>query len=220
MLETIKQNALNSNWVDFVVLVILSLGAMVGRKRGMSSEVLDVLQWLLIMVFGGMLCGPVGSLINSTAHFGLLWSRVSAYLFVIVVFMVVFAFVRRMVGEKLVGSDTFGGMEFYLGMLAGAVRFACILIVFMAFLNAKYISPTELAAFAKTQKDTLGSISFPSFGSIQQDVFVKSFSGRSVRRYLSSQLIPSSNVTADPLQNSVGRQRGRAIDDVISGGGK
>ncbi len=218
MLEIIKENVMSMNWVDFVVLAALFVGALVGRKRGMSQEVLDLMQWLLIVVFGATLCGPVGSLIERTAHFGPLWSRVTAYLFVLVVFMVVFGFIRKMVGEKLVGSDTFGGLEYYLGMLAGAVRFACILVVLMAFLNAKHISDAELAAFAKIQKDNLGSISFPTFGSLQEDVFKKSLSGRAVRRYLGSQLIPSSEVNSDPLNNSVGRQRGRAIDEVIGGG--
>lgn len=215
MLETIKQNAMSMNWVDFIVLASLFVGGLIGRKRGMSQEVLDLVQWLLIVVFGATLCGPVGSLIERTAHFSLFWARVTAYLFVVVVFMVVFAFVRKMVGEKLVGSDTFGAMEYYLGMLAGAVRFACILVVLMAFLNAKHISDAELAALAKTQKDNFGSISFPTLGSLQEDVFKKSLSGRSVRLYLSSQLIPSSADNNDPLHNSVGRQRGRAIDEAI-----
>ena len=218
MLDIIKESVMGLNWVDFGVLATLSVGVLVGRKRGMSLELLDVLQWLLIVLFAGMICVPVGSLIQRTANIGLLGSRVSAYLFVVIVFMVVFGFARKMIGAKLVGSDTFGALEYYLGMVAGAVRFACILVVAMAFLNAKQISEVERAAFAKTQKETLGTMTIPSLGSLQDDVFKKSLSGRSVRRYLGAHLIPPTSVSNDPLQNSMGRQKDRLLDDIIGGG--
>ncbi len=220
MLESIKQVFLGLNWVDSFVLIFLFLGVLVGRKRGMSQEVLDLIKWLLIVFFGATLCVPVGSMIERLAHFSPLSSRVMAYIFVMLVFVVMFAFVRKMVGEKLVGSDTFGSLEFYLGMMAGGVRFACMMIVIMSFLNARYVTAAEKAAAAKADKDNYGSITVPSIGSLQDDVFLKSLTGRSVKRYLGAQLIPSSENVADPLKNSVGRQRGRTLDEVIGGPAK
>src|SRR2546422_4577368 len=37
------------NWFDLFVLVMLVVGIFVGRKRGMSLELLSVLQWLMIV---------------------------------------------------------------------------------------------------------------------------------------------------------------------------
>jgi len=216
-MDSVKDVILSLNWIDFLVLASLFVGALVGRKRGMSQELLDLIQWVLIVSFGAMLCMPLGVLIDNTAHIGTLWSRVSAYLFVMVVFMVIFAFARKMVGEKLVGSDVFGGFEFYLGILAGIVRAACTIVALMALVNAKYLNDAEITATAKSNKDNYGNISIPSFATFQADVFRRSLSGRTVRRYLSAQLIPSSNVTPT-LENSVGRERGRAVDDAGSTG--
>ena len=38
------------NWFDLCVLALLIVGIVVGRKRGMSVELLSVLQWLVIVV--------------------------------------------------------------------------------------------------------------------------------------------------------------------------
>jgi len=37
---------------------------------------------------------------------------------------------------QIIGSDVFGNAEYYLGMCAGAVRYACVTLVVLAFLNA------------------------------------------------------------------------------------
>ena len=92
---------------------------------------------------------------------------------------VFFSWIRKIVGEKLVSNDLFGGAEFYLGMLAGAVRFGCVLLVILALLHAKNITSEQLAKQAKMQKDNFGDISFPTFGSVQHDIFYGSLSGSS-----------------------------------------
>ena len=38
------------SWFDLVALAVLVVGLFRGRKRGMSEELLDVFQWLLIVV--------------------------------------------------------------------------------------------------------------------------------------------------------------------------
>jgi hypothetical protein len=126
------------------------------------------------------------------------------------------------VGEKLVGSDIFGRMEYYLGMAAGMLRYACMLLMFMAFLNAKCVSEAELRRMAKLQKDNFGEISFPTFGSLQQDVFKKSLVGSLTKQHLSNHLIVTG---ADDSQtkaagDGIGKRREREVQDIIDGGRK
>src|SRR5207247_5452384 len=115
--------------------------------------------------------------------------------------------------------DVFGRLEYYLGMLAGAVRYACILLFALSLLNAPYISAAEKKATAKTQKDNFGDISFPTLGSIQDGVFEQSFSGKYIRQYFHEQLMEQQPSAGTDLRKKegIGRQRERAVDEILGG---
>jgi hypothetical protein len=101
-------------------------------------------------------------------------------------------------------------------MLAGGVRFACYLVVAMAFLNARTISAEQLAADARMQHDNFGDISFPTVGALQQTVFAGSASGQFVQRYLSRELIIVSPTDKSPAPaDTIGRQRERALGEIM-----
>jgi hypothetical protein len=121
-----------------------------------------------------------------------------------------------MSGEKLLGSDTFGGYEYYLGMVAGAVRFLCILLFILALLHAPQVSQAELDKQLRAQKENLGAIYVPPFGTIQRYILDGSITGRLVKQYLPAQL-----VCVDPSAGSgrrgetIYRTREREVDEVI-----
>ena len=56
-----------------------------------------------------------------------------------------------MTGEKLVTNAVFGNLEYYLGMVAGVVRFACILLFGLALLNAPIVTDKELEDFFRAE---------------------------------------------------------------------
>src|SRR6185369_17682853 len=117
------------------------------------------------------------------------YANIFAYLIVALTVKLIFGSVKRATGEKLVQSDAFGRFEYYLGMLAGVVRFFCILIFALSFIHAKYVSDNERAATAKMQQDNFGSISFPTLGSLQHTIFYESISGQFIRKNLRAQLV-------------------------------
>ena len=201
-------------WFDLLLVVVLAAGVLRGRKRGMSEELLDVLQWLCIVVVGALLYASFGQTISDATRMGLAYGYVTAYLFIALLFKLLFTTIKRSVGEKLVHSDTFGRLEYYMGMLAGALRFFCVLLFCLSFLHVKYISDAERAATAKMQKDNFGSISFPTIGSLQQTVFYESESGKFIRKHLRAQLM-------DPVQNNrasgdtLGKWRQRSVEEVL-----
>src|SRR5687767_11559300 len=113
------------SWVDFAVIIVLLVGVIRGRRRGISEELLDVVKWLGIVAAGCYLYAPLGEILSHKLPFSRLSCYVAVYVGVIIVFQTSFAFLRRQLGEKLVSSDAFGRTEYYLGMGAGAVRYAC-----------------------------------------------------------------------------------------------
>src|SRR5437867_4278949 len=128
-------------WVDLLVVILLVVGVLRGRKRGMSEELLDVIKWSLVVLVAGLLYEPTGRWFSQTTVFSLLASYVFAYIFIAGLVIATFALIRNRVGDKLIGSDVFGRAEYYLGMVAGCYRYVCVMLVAMAFLNARYYSP-------------------------------------------------------------------------------
>jgi uncharacterized membrane protein required for colicin V production len=213
---------LTYNWFDLVVFVFLVIGVFRGRKRGMSEELLAIFMWLSIVLASANFYRPAGLFLVSITGMSRLFCYITAYLLIAIVIKLLFSFIKRAVGEKLVGSDIFGRMEYYLGMAAGMLRYACMLLMFMAFLNAKSVSEAELKRVAKLQKDNFGDISFPTFGSLQQDVFKKSLVGSLTKQHLSNHLIvtgPDDGQTK-AAGDGIGKRREREVQDIIDGGRK
>jgi uncharacterized membrane protein required for colicin V production len=134
------------SWFDLLAVVLLLVGITRGRRRGMSEELLDVLQWLTVVVVAGFLHEPLGHFLAAMSVFSLLWCYVGVYVLLALVIKLTFSVIRRSVGNKLVEGDAFGMGEYYLGMAAGGFRYLCILLVAMAFLNARYFTPQEVKA--------------------------------------------------------------------------
>jgi uncharacterized membrane protein required for colicin V production len=205
------------NWFDLVVVAVVLAGVFVGRKRGMSMELLDLLQWLAIIFVGGLSYAPFGKALADLIGIGALGAYLLAYLLVALGIKLVFLLLKRMTGEKLLGSDTFGGYEYYLGMVAGGVRFLCILMFVLALMNAKQVTKAELDRQIKDQKENLGSVYFPPFGTVQRSVFQDSACGRMVKQYLAAQLIQVDPTVGSKSRNeTIYRRHQRDLDEVTA----
>ena len=204
------------NWFDLVTVAVIIIGVMVGRRRGMSVELLALVQWLLIIFVGAMAYDPVGRVLADLTGLGPTLSFVAAYLLVAVAIKILFVVLKRMSGEKLLGSDTFGGYEYYLGMAAGGVRFVCILLFGLALLHAPTVTQAELDQQLRAQKDNLGAIYFPPFGSIKRYVLEDSLTGRLVEQYLPAQLISVGSYAGSGRSGeTIYRAREREVNEVI-----
>ena len=104
---------------------------------------------------------------------------------------VAFLAIKKLANGKLVGSDVFGGGEYYLGMMAGFVRYACILIFGLALLNAPLYTDAQKDEDRKFQNDVYGSNFFPKLYSVQDDIFKNSFVGPHIHSELGFLLIKS-----------------------------
>jgi len=185
-------NTLRLNWFDLVVVVAFLAGLHRGRKHGMSEESLLLLKWLALLVGCAILYRPLGMVICTVSPvFSTLTGYLMAYSAAALAITVVFAVLKRRVGEKLVSSEVFGRSEFYLGMMAGTVRFGCMLLMLLALLNARDFSQAEIRADVKYQNDVYGSTYFPKLYAVQSEVFNGSLVGPLIKQNLGFFLINS-----------------------------
>lgn len=210
--------ALSVSWVDFVVVAVLGFGLWRGRKRGMSEEFLDIVKWVVTVIAAGFLYHPIGQFVSqSTSVLSTLACYVATYLVLILSIAIVFSFIKRGAGEKLIGSDAFGSGEYYLGMISGTFRYACILVVAFSFLNARAYSPEEIKASERYQLDNFGSSFFLTLPDLQREVFAQSMAGRCVREYLGFALIQPTPAGGKQLggADNIAHARERSVYDVL-----
>ncbi len=184
------------NWFDLVVVVVLLFGLFRGRRNGMAKEILPLAQWLVLVPVCGLgydvLAGPLSGVIKDPV-----WRCLVSYLALALVVLIVFAVIKRQVGEKLVKSDLFKGGEYYLGMLSGMVRYAGVLIAALALLNAPVYTQKQIQDQRdRDQRDFGGGPGsgfagnyFPHVSTVQQAVFKESFLGPLIKENLAILLI-------------------------------
>lgn len=206
--------AMSFDYFDMIALAWLIIGLLLGRKRGMTQEVLPTLQWVAIVVFAGLFYKPFAALIHQYTQFDTLWSNIAAYVLIGVGIHLIYLWLKGVLAERLAGSDIFGRAEFYAGMACGVLRFGCILVAFCALMNARIISKAELAQTEKMQAQNFSDIRFPTFGSVQQTVLFQSFTGRAVKDNLAPILIASVAAPA-PGRPTMAQQQESMINEVL-----
>jgi uncharacterized membrane protein required for colicin V production len=179
------------NWFDLMVLIVLMVGLNRGRKHGMSEELMVMTQWLAIIAAGAFLYRPFGDMLAQSSPVSHLFCYIAIYVTAAIVTKICFSLIKKAIGGKLVGSNVFGAAEYYLGMVAGAIRFACMLIAAMAILNAPFYSAQYIAQKKAYDNDLYGSNYFPDIPTIQQQVFKDSFIGSLMKQHASVLLIAS-----------------------------
>ena len=193
------------NWFDVAVVLILAFGLWRGRKHGMSKEFLPVTQWVVTVVACGFGYAWIADWLMHSDTVRSVFGKnftdrtpvfISSYLIIALLVFMVFVALRRHYGPKLEGSALFGSGEYYLGMICGALRCACILIVALALLNAPIYTVTDITAkkaynnrwFGGGMKDYGGDF-FPSVDEVQVVVFKQSLMGPFIKDNLAMLLI-------------------------------
>lgn len=181
------------NWFDIVVAALAGFGLIRGRRNGMAKELLPLLQWLVMVSVCG-LCHPMLAGVLAGYLPDPLWNRLLAYVMLALVVFIIFAILKRQLAEKLVKSDFFKGSEYYLGMVAGLIRYMCVLIFVLALLGARTYKPAEIAQInAYDEKNFGGGLFagnyFPHLFQVQAAVFKESFIGPRIKDNLGILLI-------------------------------
>src|ERR1700690_3828494 len=206
VIQSLTSDNLPLNWFDVVVVLILGFGIFRGRKNGMSKEILPLFEWLAVILVSGLFYALVPQLIAKLVKLDPLIGNLLAYAILAAAVFLFFSLIKRTVGLKLFGSNLFGNAEYYFGMPAGLVRYACVLIFALAFLNARHYTAAQIEDGNKYQERWYGAHLFPDLYTVQSQVFEKSFTGPYIRKYLGVLLIEPTTTSGtnpepdDPVQ--------------------
>ena len=212
MIAAAAQSKMLFDWFDVAVILILGFGFWRGRKHGMTKEFVPLLRWLAIVVAGGLGYQFLG---DRFIHWGVIKgvfgnsvtektaAYISGYLVISGLVMVIFVYIRRGLMSKLEGSSIFGGSEYYLGMVSGVIRYACMSVFGLALLHSPHYSAADIAAqkaynnrwYGGGDKDFKGDL-IPSLEETQQAVFQDSFFGPFIEKGIGILLIDSTPAAA------------------------
>jgi uncharacterized membrane protein required for colicin V production len=189
------------NWFDFTLVGMLIFGFFRGRKQGMSKEFLPVLKWISIVVGCGFGYPMAADLLTNVFQLTKTSSYILGYLLLAVIIWFVFKFFRWLLTSRMGERTFFGGSEYYLGMLAGMIRFICMVLAVLAVLNAPVYTAAEIKQHDAYVKRWFGGGMysgdfFPSVYTVQGQVFNKSFLGPYIKDYLGPILIETGPPTA------------------------
>ena len=194
-------NNLPINWFDVTLGAVLFFGLWRGRRNGMSKEALPVFQWLTLILASGM-CYPLfAPTYANTLGTGKVASAMLGYCTLALATLLVFYILKGIFVPRLTGSNFFGGGEYYLGMVSGMIRFACILVAVLALLNAPFYTTADVKAHnAYVQRWFGGGLYsgnfFPDVNTIQEQVFKTSLTGPYLKKYLGTLLIETAPPSA------------------------
>jgi uncharacterized membrane protein required for colicin V production len=208
-------SSMGFNWFDLVVVIVLGFGVFRGKKNGMSRECIPLVQWLILVPLCG-LCYPMLAGVMARYLSDRFWDSFGAYMALALVVLLVFKGLKQKFTEKMVTADHFKDGEYYLGMMAALVRYACVLLFALALLNAPVYTPGEIAQQTAQDQKNFGGGSgsqfsgsfFPHFSQIQLAVFRDSFLGSRIKNDLGFFLINTGgksgkNAPAAPKAQSV-----------------
>src|SRR5215469_2516839 len=192
--HALTSDALPINWFDAALFVILGFGVFRGRVNGMTKELGPMLQWLAIVLVGGLAYPFLAQIYHDQCQSNKLWGAISAYLTITVVFLLMFTPINNALKKRGEKGGLFGGSEYYLGMFAGMVRYAAIVLFGLALLNARSYTAAELAAKKAYNERWYGGGIYsgdyvPDIHTAQENVFKDSFTGPYIVDYLGVLLI-------------------------------
>jgi hypothetical protein len=186
------------NFFDIVAVVWLIIGLFWGRSRGVSQEWLSLLKWLGIVIAGGLLYPPLSCVIHQNTYYSVHWSNITAYLLIAIGVHVIYLRLRRIVADEFGGKKLFGRAEFFLGMMAGVARFACMLLAGLALVNPRVVAAAEPAKTPKQHGANLFGVDILEYVEFQQDMVFESLSGNWVQSNLKSVLIATATSGRTP----------------------
>jgi uncharacterized membrane protein required for colicin V production len=205
------------SWVDAVIILMLILGLRRGLARGISEEVFDLFKWLAGLALAGCFYLPLGDFMADglgfpPRHF---W-HLAVYVGLVAGVRVPITFLHDRYGHKLLTSDFFGKAEYGLGTLAGACRYACIVLVCLAVFNGHYYTPEEIQNQVVAQENLFGSAPFPTTGTMQHEIFEASKFGSAARHYLPMLLIQAPTAEGNQsLHAGVGWVREQEVYEIL-----
>ena len=174
-------------WFDIITLIVVCSGLAYGYRRGLTLELVPLLQWITLIAVCGTYYQPIGAPIARWVEIQPNEAFVFVYLLLGAVVFYLFWTIKKTIAKGLPGSKCFGNAETPLGAVAGACRFLCIQFVCITLIAANYIPPEELSGSSYYYQTSENNVPTPA--DVQRGIFLRSRSGRLMKYYFGRWLI-------------------------------
>jgi uncharacterized membrane protein required for colicin V production len=226
--HTVASGKLLFNWFDVALICVVFFGFWRGRKNGMTKEFVPLLQWLTTVIAAGLGYAPLGDLLikqgfarglrdflqtlkilgdsinEKTAGY------VTAYLGIVVVLLIIFSLFKLKLKARLEGSQMFGSTEYYFGMVAGVLRYFCMVLFALALLNAPNYTQVDIQRQKFSDNRWLGGglqgysgDYIPHVYEVQTSIFKDSLAGPFLKDNLGILLVTTTGPNGTPAKTPV-----------------
>ena len=207
---------LGLSWFDIAVVVLLWIGVMRGRARGISNQIVELFQWLLTVFLGVMLYVPIGRALQPHLQVSTVAAHAIAFLLVAGVVKLIAARLANAFSERLLNGDYFGSWEYPLGVVAGALIHAAMLMAALSLVRVKLVTPDEFARSQKKEGAEMGSEFLPDMGRLQAEIFRQSPTGRFIERECAHLMIQPVRWEPYFKVTEPDKKREHPVDEILS----
>jgi uncharacterized membrane protein required for colicin V production len=199
-----------AHWFDFVLVIVLIVGFILGTRKAALAQVLSFFNWALALFICSFLYRAPALWLASCLSLQPDVMALVVFPLELVLVYLLLRIIRRKIASKKAENEPLGNSDHHVAKIAGPLRFMIFILIFMSWINGVYVTEKDLEDHRAFIRDNFGSISFPTLSTVKDDIFNGSYSGRFAKNHLNAILmtaIPRVEYVEKPVSPVQPRER-------------